>query len=370
MKKEFLFFILILFYFSSFPQTGGPWDHKVYRATSTDGVNWTRDTNLLFYPASVPGAVMDTNQTVFLYYVKMNNASDTEKLMVATSFDGEYFMSPQLVNISGSTVIRRVDPDPVMLPDGRIRLYYINFDMMPPQEVHSAVSNDGINFTEEPGIRFADSTGITDPDVFYSGSFWNMYVSKGVQLLRSFSSDGLTFTADTAFHWDKGAVSNSIMISCGLCRTYFCNNGIRSATGPDGSSLYIESGVRLTPYANEFICDPSVIHYFTGEYMIYFKSYTNTSLGEYEGCSCATQLQNYPNPFDDQTMITVPENIFSDKKFTVMKIFDFSGKEVRSEEITGAENVLFSRNGLQQGIYFYLIQTESGISGKGKFIIE
>ena len=131
----------------------GPSQHSVYRATSTDGLNFVKDPTLLFFPASVPGAIKDTNGTIFLYYVYAGQTG-TEILKVATSTDGANFTTPQAINLTGSTVIKKVDPNPVLLPDGRIRLYYIDLDPTPPKNVHSAISSDGYNFTEEQGIRF------------------------------------------------------------------------------------------------------------------------------------------------------------------------------------------------------------------------
>lgn len=367
MRKSLSILFFLFIYVSAFTQIGGPWQHKVYRAVSGDGLNWTRDSSFVFFPASVPAAVVDTNQTVYLYYVKMNSASDTEKLMVATSPDGEYFYTPQLTNISGSSVLRRVDPDPVLLPDGRIRLYYIDLDMMPPQNVHSAISSDGINFTEEAGIRFKDTNGITDPDVCYTGSRWNMYLSKGSQLIRATSADGLTFSLDTSFHWNSGAVSSSIMVSCGFFRTYFCGNGIQSATSPSLAALYIESGVCIAPDANEFVCDPSVIRLNTGEYIMYFKSFSTTSVSEYPGCSCGHDLQNYPNPFSNATMIDIRSENNDDLDFSVV---DFMGKLVYEKIFpAGSDKIEFQKNDLKPGIYFYRVKNKNIVIGKGKMEI-
>jgi hypothetical protein len=369
MKKYFLASLILISGEFIFAQGGGPWQHKVYRAVSSDGVNFTRDTTLLFFPASVPGAVADTNQMVYLYYVHMDNSLSPETLMVAASPDGQYFLDPLPVNISGSSITRKVDPDPVLLPDGRIRLYYIDFDTQPPQCVHSAVSSDGINFTEEAGLRFSDASGITDPDVFNSGGTWNMYVSKGTQLIRATSADGLNFTKDNSFNWNKGAVSSTMMFSCGLFRTYYCgSSGIMSATSAVGDTLTPEAGARILPEADEFVCDPTIVLSYNGEYILYFKSFFNDP-GDLHEYSCSCHPLNFPNPFHDETIISIPEEIDHKKSF-LLKVFDLSGKLLRSENIYGKENIIFSGNDLEPGLYLYRIEQGNMISLNGKFIIE
>lgn len=47
----------------------------------------------------------------------------------------------------------------VALPDGRYRMYYTLPSTVPGQEdIRSAISDDALNWTEEPGVRFADAT--------------------------------------------------------------------------------------------------------------------------------------------------------------------------------------------------------------------
>jgi hypothetical protein len=370
MKKiiSVLFFILQGMFI--FAQGGGPWQHKVYRAVSSDGVNFIRDTTLLFSPASVPGAVADTNQTIFLYYVHMDNQLSPETLMVASSPDGQYFLNSLPVSVSGSSITRKVDPNPVLLPDGRIRLYYINFDTQPPQSVYSAVSSDGINFTEEAGVRFNDASGITDPDVFNVGGTWNMYISKGTQIIRATSTDGLNFTKDNSFNWNNGAVSSTMIFSCGLLRTYYCgSSGIMSATSAIGDSLTVEAGTRIQPGLNEMVCDPTIVLSFSGEYIMYFKSFINEPGNVHEySCNCGKTL-NFPNPFRDETVIRISEKINNEKDFT-FKVFDFSGDLVRINTFSGKDKIIFSRNDLAPGIYFYNFEQDNLSLQKGKFIIE
>lgn len=70
--------------------------------------------------------------------------------------------------------------------------------------------------------------------------------------------------------------------------------------------------------------------------------------------------QNYPNPFNPSTVIrySVPEN-----SFVTLRVFDISGREVKSlvneTRQPGTYEVTFSATGLSSGIYFYRISAGS-----------
>jgi hypothetical protein len=341
----------------------GPSTHSVYRATSTDGINFVKDPNLLFFPASVPGAIKDTNDKIFIYYVYATQTS-TEVLNVATSTDGEHFTTPQLLNLTGSTVTKRVDPNPVLLPDGRIRLYYINLDPTPPKDVHSAISTDGLNFTEEAGIRFTKSN-ITDPDVFLvNDSLWVMLVSKGSNLVRATSTDGLTFTEDATFTWNNGAVCSTFLFPGDTLRTYFCSSGIKSAVSTDGDNLTIESGIRISQSGNEFVGDPTLVH-LGSTYIMYYKTFPLTT-GIVEN-----SISN-----DHDIVITQDYNsiIFqfnnSQKENYTLKIYDVTGKLIYTSENISSSQSMTEKNAFQNGVYICKLFNEKNIVGIGKFIIE
>lgn len=344
---------------------GGPSEHSVYRATSTDGLNFVKDTALLFFPASVPGAVKDINGTIFIYYVYATQ-STTEILKFATSTDGANFTSPQPINLTGSSVIKRVDPNPVLLPDGRIRLYYLDLDNIPPQNIHSAISSDGINFTEEPGIRFIKNN-ITDPDVFMlNDSLWVMFVSKGTTLVRATSADGLTFTEDPTFNWNNGGVCSTFLFPGGIFRTYYCGQGgIKSAASTDGYNLTVESGIRIQPGTNEFICDPTMVH-LDSIYIMYYKS-APLSSGFGENINCCGNpdifIYQYPNS------IIFQFNNLQNENYT-LKIYDVTGKLVYTSDNISAGPYNIEKNVFMGGVYIYNFFNEQNIVSTGRFFVE
>jgi hypothetical protein len=83
---------------------------------------------------------------------------------VAVSFssnDGASWNKPQPISIEGMEqgLARAFDPTLVVLPDGRVRLYFTSnrsprFEESTPA-IYSAVSKDGIHYQFEPGVRFA-----------------------------------------------------------------------------------------------------------------------------------------------------------------------------------------------------------------------
>ena len=133
-------------------------------------------------------------------------------MVYAESHDEGRTWTCGVVNVPGA------DPDVVLLPDGRIRLYYVEFPfgLNPPQpgtqttepnRVKTAISSDGNNFTTESGTPLA-GVHYTDLDVILLGSEWFMYVSTGGKAWAARSSNGLNFTLIGLVN-ETGAVSGS-----------------------------------------------------------------------------------------------------------------------------------------------------------------
>lgn len=166
-----------------------------------------------------------------------------------------------------------------------IRLYYygpsaVGVDpatLTGPHCIYSATSSDGINFTEDPGVRFSYDTksnfGITDPDVVrLNDGSWLMFTSLGESLLKAVSptSSG-TFTRDTTFSWNRGGVPGSHNFD-GVIRTFVCYQGsIHMAIYDQKSGTLTDAGVALaSPPSGGIIADPSVIKV-GNEYLMFYK---------------------------------------------------------------------------------------------------
>ena len=168
-------------------------------------------------------------------------------------------------------------PTPTATPaapgDEVVRLYYYGHEMTPgldpaaiagPHAIYSATSSDGINFTEDPGVRFSYDThsefGTTDPDVVQlNDGSWLMFLSLGSNLLKGTSptSDG-TFTHDASFQWSQGGVAASYNFD-GTVRTFVSHeNGIRTATYDQAGGALTPISTALFPPAEGSVGSPSV----------------------------------------------------------------------------------------------------------------
>lgn len=330
------------------------WDHSACRATSMDGISWTRDTTLLIYPASVPKAVIDTNGVIHMYYIYMKDQNSMETIRTASSTDGKNFSTPQQITVTNNVTLNRFDPKPVLLSDGSIRIYYVDATLLPPHDVYSAVSTDGINFTEQTGKCFEYSE-LTDPDVFKADSNWYLYAPSPSGMICGISTDeGVSFTQDTSFNWNSASVFGTYKFENGVYRTYYCKNGdIVSASSTDGFNLVEDTGIVIKAFANETLCDPSVVK-LNGEYILYFKSqgyYTVSNINNVN----VPKIEMYPNPLTKNDQLHV--NLSSPGNY-VLEIYNSLGKIILNKSFYSQTNVLDIKQ-LKAGIYFYMLRNES-----------
>lgn len=252
----------------------GPYKDKVSYATSNDLLNWTDSGVTLTEHASVPGAVYREG-VIYLYFVDVAQDGIKEQVGVLKSEDqGKTWSDKILADIEGLGNKAAVDPDPFLMDSGQIRLYYfdINADRSPgtqgsANKIYSAVSNDGINFTEEEGVRF-QKTGIYDPDVIKVGDTYRMYVGdmEGNTTYSATSSDGLTFTEEGPAYVG-GTIPNVYYDSS---QYYLYTGGIDIAFSQDGAK-FTKSNYSFRSNIGHTTADPSVIQIADGSYILFFK---------------------------------------------------------------------------------------------------
>lgn len=83
--------------------------------------------------------------------------------------------------------------------------------------------------------------------------------------------------------------------------------------------------------------------------------------------STNNSLKVYPNPFSDNTTFIIQSDKINEKYS--FELVDVLGKKVRSVKEISAKQFTISRNGLENGIYFYKIYSAESIVGIGKLII-
>jgi hypothetical protein len=246
----------------------GPWNHRVMSASSSVGLTWVKDENIADQ-ASVPDAVLDNDNNIRIYYIDWYNG---HVISVALSHDGINWIYKKTTiqgEVAGSqSGISPVDPDIVLLPDGRYRLFY-----MYAGKIYSAISNYGINFVKESGVRFQGESGEIwmDPDVVKMGDVWRMFtwkqVGTGNEVIGTVSNDGLNFTKENVLT-TVGNISCTIPVTGGY-RMYYVESDIRSAFSSDGRN-WVSEGLRL-----ENAADPTVIRLPNGAYKMFYKTWIN-----------------------------------------------------------------------------------------------
>src|SRR3989338_2085440 len=154
------------------------------------------------------------------------------------------------------------------LKDGKVRLYYCN-----NKWILSAISNDGLTFAKESGVRISPGTGfefqVCDPTIinlpdgkmrmyYKDANSLNPGPGQSIHKIYSaVSSDGLTFQKeglriDSETNGDNGwaSVPDAITLPDGRVRIYYVTaanmeHGIGSAISSDGLTFKKESGIRV-----------------------------------------------------------------------------------------------------------------------------
>jgi hypothetical protein len=251
------------FNWSGSPQ--GPYHDKIAYATSTDLLNWTDSGKTISEHTSVPD-VMVKDGVIYMYFVDVNTNDKPEQIGLKTSSDkGATWSATTIVTGLGDETA--VDPDPFLLPDGRIRLYYYVTRSRDPNDtskhsIYSAISKDGKTFTKESGVRFQKEQ-IVDPDVIKVGSTWRMYVGQSGKILSATSTDGLSFTYEGIAA--QGGVPNAYYDGT---RYLMFSAGINIGTSTDGKTYTALANGQFKAFPG---ADPGVVKLGTNSYLMVYK---------------------------------------------------------------------------------------------------
>ncbi|MFM8970524.1 MAG: hypothetical protein ACKOI3_09975 [Actinomycetota bacterium] len=223
-----------------------PGNHIVQLAQSADGANWSLVGGWQSYKGSVPdvfrrGNTMYVFSTSGLMRIDMTTGATTTTAVTLNS--GTY-----------------VDPSLAQLPDGRLILFFL--PGIPGQdpaqcaagqascvrEIKSAVEvagSDGARFELDAGARITETiTGgaFSDPDIFYNGAEWVLYVSRGpsVHAYTSTSIQG-SYTFRGIVSNNLGGVPAGLQLADGSIATYVhtssgASTEIRRATSATGAA--------------------------------------------------------------------------------------------------------------------------------------
>ncbi|MFH1149033.1 MAG: exo-alpha-sialidase [Actinomycetota bacterium] len=256
---------------------GGPYAHRVMSASSPDGLTWTPDGSTLLEHASVPCAVVTPAGNLRIYYVDASVVPETANC--AESNDGGKTFQALGLTIEGLPTEKAVDPSIVLLPDGRYRLYYFGVTGSPAMagdhSIYSAISDDGIHFTQEKDVfRYA---GLVDPDVFWTGTDWMMYVfSIGQGTITARSADGLSFEYAGPLSLQKWGTVAPVSLGDGRFRLFAFDQPASTMVGSfvsgDLQTWTQEEGTRLSAPDGYQITDPFVVRMPDGSWKMVFKA--------------------------------------------------------------------------------------------------
>jgi hypothetical protein len=221
-----------------------PVNHRVYLAQSENGAQWSLVPGWTPLRGSVPD-VFRRGDTVYVI-----STGGVARVNMTTGS-----VTVKEVSVRGGDLY--VDPSLAQLPDGRLVMFYLpgiigqDPARCAPGEsscvksIKSAVEvpgSEGTEFIPDPGVRVQEAItqgSFSDPDVFFNGSTWVLYVSKGPsidaytssELLGSYAPSGPVSAGD-------GGVGSGIEASPGQVQTFVHSSRIASS--------FIKRGVSAT----------------------------------------------------------------------------------------------------------------------------
>ncbi|MBU6244158.1 MAG: hypothetical protein KGP12_02980 [Actinomycetales bacterium] len=232
-----------------------PTNHLIHLAQSPDGASWTELGGWQPYTGSVPDAFRRGN-TIYVIGHGVSKVDVTSGVVSAHALD--------IKKADGSKAMARDTSFAGQLADGRLVIVYVPS----MQDVAGATEIPVMAAVEDPGSdgRAFTTTGQaisiplaslgvgepTDPDVFFNGSTWVLYVSVGANVISyTGSAPGGPFTLGTASQVssNSGGVASGISAD-GAVWTYV-NQGnrnqvsIRRAVTATGTTLIPDSAFSI-----------------------------------------------------------------------------------------------------------------------------
>ena len=140
--------------------------HEIHLAMSDDGIHFKESGVAFSYQNLVDPDVFLYKGTWFMYVFGRGNT------IIATSKDGLKFTYKQELALQGYGTVA-----PILLKDGRLRLYAFEQRKHTGNAFVSFISTDGLNWTRENGIRLqaSDTEQITDPYVIKWKNGYKMF---------------------------------------------------------------------------------------------------------------------------------------------------------------------------------------------------
>lgn len=140
----------------------GPWDNDLL-VYSIDGTGAQKELAVIQGAGVSTVARMKDGRLIAAFqHFPQEDSANFDRIAVQFSGDeGRTWSRPEPIAVDGmdAGLVRPFDPTLVVLPDGRIRLYFTSNRTLDIRRgapaIYSGISNDGITYKFEPGVRFS-----------------------------------------------------------------------------------------------------------------------------------------------------------------------------------------------------------------------
>ena len=229
-------------------------------------------------------------------------------------------------------------------------------------------------------LDFDNSTGIfSNAATFTAPPLYNSY---GVEFSAGSSKlylSGEVSGGSAIYQFDLNAGSNAAAIATAIPVFTYTSWGHALQLAPDGK-IYINHyqssmmSVINFPELAGIACNAvtNSLNLVTGSCSIglpnFISNYLELTTGISDIPGSLNHINVFPNPFSETTAFYIPAN-FLDQNNCSLSMFDVTGRKVFSSEIKGTL-FRFSRNGLDNGIYFYRVSNKEKVINAGKIVME
>lgn len=324
--------------------------HNVWYSTMGGGISKYNGTSFTNYTSSNSGLendfvtcmTMDNSNNLFLY---ASNYHWTQKFTGTSWSNLEHFSyGKEMCYDSTNNIVWMATEGSGLkkIQGSAITTFNTGNSSIPNDDISSlTVDNNGIVW-----LVFDDTTSGL---VKFDGFSWTHYTAANSGLLNNKCGE-----------WGYGTVKSDKNGNIWIGGAYY--QGLTKFNGTTWTSYDISYPNFPSMSINDFAAGNDDVLWIATSYGL-VKMQVPTGISEENNNSSNIKL--YPNPFTSQTTISFTKEL----KNATLKIIDMLGKEVRNINFTGKE-IIFERESLKNGIYFYHILLEDTKMTSGKLLIQ